>query len=692
MLLQPYHMIAPLLLLLVAAGSCHAAIDGGGSDDGRMFVYNGFTGANLSVDGPSLIMPNGLLLVTNATGRTGGSLNGHAFRPFPLPFHTASNATGSVRSFSTSFVFGIIRQYEGLGSDGMAFFVSASKEALSTAQPGPSLGLLNDINNRNRNSSARIFAVELHTSRNVQLHDINDNHVGVDVDSSLVPLDSASAGYYDDDEDGGRFQNLSLISRKAMQVWVDYDGRATEITVTIAPLGLAKPKKPLLRTITDLSGVLQSTAYMGFSASTGYRTRHFVLGWSFALDGPAPVLDLSMLPALPTALSNSRSMSITMKIVLALASVALVSVGIGVYIFVRRRLKYSEVHEDWEVPFGPNRFSYKDLFHATEGFSDKNLLGRGGFGSVYKGVLRKSDKEVAVKRLSHDSRQGKKEFIAEVVSIGHLRHQNIARLLGYCRRKGEFLLVYEYMENGSLDKYLHTRNGPTLCWSQRYSIIKGVASSLLYLHEEWEHVVIHRDIKPSNVLLDSKMNGWLGDFGLAKIYGRETAAPATHVAGTIGYLAPELARTGRPTPFTDVYAFGMFLLEVTCGRKPIFTDKQNNRLLLVEWVLEHHRDGSILDTVDPRLQGEFNMEEVTIVLKLGLICTYPLPNMRPIMRKVMQYLVHNQSPPDLSPAYISYMSLMQNQGFNSDNMNTTCSEATTSVATVSSATILRDGR
>ena len=167
------------------------------------------------------------------------------------------------------------------------------------------------------------------------------------------------------------------------------------------------------------------------------------------------------------------------------------------------------------------------------------------------------------------------------------------------------------------------------------------------------------------------------------------------MAGTIGYLAPELARTSKPTPFTDVYAFGMFLLEVTCGRKPIFTGEQNNRLLLVEWVLEHHRDGSILDTVDPRLQGEFNMEEVTIVLKLGLICTYPLPNVRPIMRKVMQYLDHSQPPPDLSPTYISYimMTQMQNEGFDSHDM--ACSQPAMSVATLSgesSVTILRMGR
>ncbi|XBI52301.1 hypothetical protein VPH35_034688 [Triticum aestivum] len=629
-------------------------------------------------------MPSGLLMLTNGVTR---NMKGQAFYPIPLPFR---NATGAVRSFSTIFAFAIFGQYDDLSSDGMAFFVSTSKEVLSTALPGQFLGLLNDTNNGNQ--SARIVAVELDTFQDAELQDIDNNHVGVDVDS-LVSRRSHFSGYYDDDT--GMFQNLSLISRKAIQVWVDYDRTATKITVTMAPLGVARPKRPLLQTTVDLSDVVQSTAYVGFSSASGglVSARHFLLGWSFALDGPAPPLNILRLPALPS--TNAWSLSISMKIVLALASAALVLAGIGIYIFIRRRLKYSEVHEDWEITFSPNRFSYKDLFHATEGFSDNNLLGRGGFGSVYKGMLRKPAMEVAVKRMSHDSRQGVREFIAEVVSIGRLRHRHITQLLGYCRRKGELLLVYDYMENDSLDKYLHTRNGPTLCWSQRYSIIKGVASSLLYLHEEWEQVVIHRDIKASNVLLDSKMNGWLGDFGLARIYDHENTAETTHVAGTMGYLAPELSRAGRPTPFSDVYAFGVFLLEVTCGRKPIFIDEQNSRVLLIEWVLEHHHNGSMLDMVDPRLGREFNTEEVTIVLKLGLLCTYPLPNARPIMRKVMQYLDHDQLPPDLSPAYISYimMAQMQNEGFDSHNMP--CSQPIASVATVSgesSATILREGR
>ncbi|XP_044452665.1 L-type lectin-domain containing receptor kinase SIT2 [Triticum aestivum] len=692
MLLKPYLLIAPLVMLLMAAGHCCLAATGsGGSDDGRQFALNGFAGANLTLGGASMVMPNGLLMLTNGATR---KMKGHAFHPPLLLFGSGSNGTGPVRSFSTTFVLAIFGhgQHADLSVRGLAFFISSSSEVLSAALSGQPLGLSNG------NQSANIFAMEFDTLYNAQFNDIKNKYVCVDGDS-LVSLNSANTGYYDDGT--GRLLNLSVISWKAIQVWVDYNSKAMVISMTMAPLGVVRPKRPMLQTTIDLSGVVQSTAYVGFSSvMRNITSGHFILGWSFALDGPAPVLDISVLPALPSAWtktnwSNSPPISMSLKLVLALASLTLVSVGIGIYVTVRWRLNCFEVQEDWEVSLGPKRFSYEVLFHATEGFNEKNLLGRGGFGSVYKGVIHKPDIEVAVKRMSHDSRQGVKEFIAEVVSIGRLRHRNIAQLLGYCRRKGELLLIYDYMKNGSLDKYLHTRNGPTLCWSERYSIIKGVASSLLYLHEEWEQVIIHRDIKASNVLLDSKMNGRLGDFGLARIYDHETAAQTTHVAGTMGYLAPELLRAGRPTPFSDVYAFGMFLLEVTCGRRPIFINEQNNRVLLVEWLLEHHHNSSMLDTVDPRLGGEFNMKEVTIVLKLGLLCTYPSPNARPVMRKVMQYLDHDQSPPDLSPAYISYimMAQMQNEGFDSHNMP--CSQPARSVATVSgesSVTILREGR
>jgi len=649
MLFQTFHLATLLILLLVPVGRCADAT--AGTDD-EQFVYNGFKGANLTLDGASTVTPDGLLMLTNGTIQ----MIGHAFHPSPLPFRDpgAQNATAA-RSFSTTFVFAIFGPYIELSTHGLAFFVSSDMAVLSTALPGQFLGLLN--NTDNGNSSTHVFAVELDTLFNAEFLDINSNHVGVDVDS-LVSRAAADAGYYDDGT--GQFRNLSLVSRKAMQVWVDYDRGATQVTVTMAPLGLSRPKKPLLQTTVDLSGVVQDAAYVGFTSATGILfSRHFVLGWSFAFDGPAPALNISALPDLPPAGPKPRSK--VLEIVLPIATATLVFVvGILIYALVRRRIKYAELREDWETAFGPHRFSYKDLYHATGGFSDKRLLGAGGFGSVFKGVLRKSNMEVAVKKVSHESKQGMKEFIAEVASMGRLRHRNLVQLLGYCRRKGELLLVYDYMPNSSLDKYLYDRSKGTMDWPQRFHIIRGVAAGLLYLHEDWEQVVIHRDVKASNVLLDGEMNGRLGDFGLARLYDHGTDAHTTHVVGTMGYLAPELGHTGKATPATDVFAFGAFLLEVTCGRRPIEQYEHNNHtVVLVDWVTERWRRGLILDAADTMIPDVFNPDEVSLVLKLGLLCSHPLPNARPTMRQVTQYLDGDMPLPDLSQTYTTSFVMME---------------------------------
>jgi serine/threonine protein kinase len=668
-----------ILLLLILDGALVSS-----ADDGQ-FAYQGFAAANLSLDGLAAVMPNGLLALTNFTFQK----KGHAFNPTPLHFlNKTMNSTAVMsRSFSTSFVFAIVSSYDGLSDHGLAFVVAPTTN-LATARAGQFLGLLNATNGT---ASDHILAVELDTIMDPEFRDINSNHVGIDI-NSLMSRQARPAGYYGDD---GVFRNLKLNSHKPMQVWVDYDGQAGQLNVTLAPVEEPKPRTPLISEAIDLSTVLADTMYVGFSSATGVvKTQHYVLGWSFSFDGPAPLLDFSKLPMLPRVGPKPRSK--VLEVVLPLATALLIAAVLAaVSFFVWQRRRFAEVREDWEDEFGPHRFAYKDLFRATDGFKNRNLLGVGGFGRVYKGVLPASNLEIAVKRVSHDSRQGVKEFIAEVVSIGRPRHRNLAQLLGYCRRNRELLLVYDYMENGSLDKYLYNKNGLALHWPQRYWIIKGVASSLLYLHEEWEQVVIHRDIKASNVLLDRQMNGRLGDFGLARLYDHGTDDQTTHVVGTMGYLAPELVRTGKATPSTDVFAFGVFLLEVVCGRRPIERGEQSNRVILVDWVLEHHRNGSITDTVDPRFMGKFSTEEVTLVLKLGLLCAHPSPNVRPSVRKVMQYLDGAQAVPDISPTYTSYsmMDLMQNEGFDSYIMS--CSASATSVPSVSggsSVTVLVDGR
>ncbi|KAF8091180.1 hypothetical protein N665_0452s0049 [Sinapis alba] len=609
----------------------------------QILTYNGFNPpTDISLQGLATVTPNGLLKLTNTTVQK----TGHAFYTKPIRFKESPNST--VSSFTTSFVFAIYSQIPTLSGHGIAFVVAPSP-GLPFALPSQYIGLFNNSNNGN--DTNHVFAVEFDTIQSNEFGDPNDNHVGIDI-NGLRSVNSSTAGYWDEKH---VFQNLNLISRKLMQVWIGYDNLSNRIDVTMAPYGSDKPSKPLITYVQDLSSILLQDMYIGFASATGsVISEHFVAGWSFRLNGEAPSLTSSNLPKLPRF--EPRRISDFYKIGMPLISLFLIFSVISLAFYVaRRRKKFEEELDDWEKEFGKNRFRFKELYQATKGFKEKDLLGSGGFGRVYRGILPTTKLEVAVKRVSHDSKQGMKEFVAEIVSIGRMSHRNLVPLLGYCRRRGELLLVYDYMPNGSLDKYLYNNPETTLDWKQRSKIIKGVASGLFYLHEEWEQVVIHRDVKASNVLLDADFNGRLGDFGLARLYDHGSDPQTTHVVGTLGYLAPEHSRTGRATTATDVYAFGAFLLEVVSGRRPIeLQSESDDTFLLVEWVFGLWLRGNIMEAKDPNLGCDgYDLEEVEMVLKLGLLCSHSDPRARPSMRLVLQYLRGDMSLPELTPLDLS---------------------------------------
>ncbi|KAL3839495.1 hypothetical protein ACJIZ3_024086 [Penstemon smallii] len=586
------------------------------SSNSSSFTYNGFKSSNLTLDGLAQITSNGLLRLSNVTKQQ----TGHAFYSIPLNFKNSSN--GSVLSFSTYFVCALVPEFQPLGGHGMAFVIAPTR-GLPGSLPSTYLGLFNDSNNGN--FSNHVVAVELDTLKSTEFQDINDNHVGIDI-NGLVSKVAKPAAYYDNRI--GSFQNLTLNNRRPMQVWIEYDSIVNLLNVTLAPFQVEKPSVPLLSFSYDLSLVMNQTMYVGFSAAP-LLTSTYVLGWSFSINGKAQ--ELSQLPKLPRFGPKKQPKILT----IGLPVISILSLFLGVSIVayhVRRKWKYSELLEGWELDYVPQRFRYKDLYVATKGFKDKELLGTGGFGKVYRGVMANSNIQIAVKRVSHESRQGMKEFVAEIVSIGRLRHRNLVPLLGYCRRKGELLLVYEYMPNGSLDKFLHDQPKCTLNWDQRFRVIKGVASGLLYLHEEWEQVVVHRDIKASNVLL----------------YDHGSDPQTTHVVGTLGYLAPEHTRTGKATTSTDVYAFGAFLLEVACGRRPVEPRASSETAVLIEWVLSLWSRGEILGAVDLNLGSDYVKEEVELVLKLGLLCSHSRPEIRPRMRQIVMYLEGTVALPDLA--------------------------------------------
>lgn len=635
------------------------------AQDEKHFIYNGFQGAKLHLDGLANIHPDGLLQMTNSSLQ--GS--GHVFYPQPIKFNTTN-------SFSTTFTFAINTDVPGHGGHGIAFVISSSMN-FQRAVPAEYLGLFNISNNGN--SSNHVFAIELDTVQNAVFGDIDGNHVGIDV-NGLRSVASASVAYYSDEE--MKNVSLQLSGGTPMQIWIDYDGEKMLMNVTIAPIKHPKPEKYLLSAPVDLSPAFLDSMYVGFSSSTGLTaTEHYISGWSWSQLGPAQDLDLSKLPPIPK-LKNHRDKLKVLFIVLIVVLVLLLEIIAGVAFAIWRK-KYEELKEPWEQEYISHRYSFKDLYIATKGFKDSELLGFGGFGKVYKGVIPSTHTQVAVKKVSHDSRQGMREFVSEIVTMRRLRHRNLVQLLGYCRRKGELLLVYDYMPNGSLDKCLFKSKKSNLSWSQRFNIVKGVASALLYLHEEWEQVVLHRDVKASNVLLDADMNARLGDFGLARLYDHESDPRSTHVVGTVGYLAPELSVTGKPTTATDVFAFGTFLLEVACGRRPnSLQEFSSEDFVLVDWVYNCWKKGSILETSDPKLDGNYSVEEMELVLKLALLCSHPTPEKRPSMRQVVQFLHGDANLPDIPTDYDP-----QSNSFFGDNWTLSMSVPSSSSYGISHATV-----
>ncbi|KAK6933141.1 Legume lectin domain [Dillenia turbinata] len=372
------------------------------------FTYEGFKDNNqyLSLNGNAEIEKDGILRLTNDTSR----ILGHAFYSQPVKFKNSSD--GSVFSFSTCFAFAIQSVVPKLGGHGFAFTISPNKN-LSSALPSQYLGLLNSSDNGN--FSNHIFAVEFDTIQDFEFGDINDNHMGIDM-NSLVSNSSVSAAYY---AENSTLVDLYMKSGQTILAWIEYDSFSQLLNVTISPSS-SKPRSPILSYKVDLSPILYNRMYVGFSASTGLlASSHYIFGWSFNMSGEAKSLDLSSLPSLPGPPKKNTVLIIGVFV----SSLVLIISICAIAFYTIRKIRNADVIEDWEK--------------QQKGFRDKELIGFGGFGKVYKGTLPNSNSHVAVKRISHESTQGLREFISEISSIGRLRHRNLVQLLGWCRRRGK---------------------------------------------------------------------------------------------------------------------------------------------------------------------------------------------------------------------------------------------------------------
>nr|XP_043611090.1 L-type lectin-domain containing receptor kinase VIII.1-like [Erigeron canadensis] len=629
------------------------------SGEAISFDFQSLSLNTLNLLGDAHLVNTSIKLTRDLTVPSSGS--GAVLYKKPIRFKRPESSI--VTSFTCFFSFSIPNLSPGSVGGGLSFVMSPTDGTVGDA--GGYLGI-----------PTGAVGIEFDTLMDVEFNDINGNHLGVDLNSMI------SSHVADLD-----IINVDLTSGDQVNSWVEFNGSTQQLDVWVS-YSNAKPNSPVLSVSVDLHKYVNEFMFVGFTGSTQGSTEvHSVEWWTFTSSfddsppsSPPPTVNLTnpnfdSVDTLPPSIApteSTRARPSTQKrskcnklckegagavvgVVTAGAFFLALCTMFLIWVYTRKVKKSKKPQLfDSEIIKTPKEFSYKELKLATKSFDPTRVIGHGAFGTVYRGVLSVSGEVVAVKRCSHSGGQGMAEFLSELSIIGTLRHRNLVRLQGWCHEKGEILLVYDLMPNGSLDKALF-ESKMVLPWVHRSKILMGVASALAYLHQECENQVIHRDVKSSNVMLDEGFNAKLGDFGLARKIEHDKSPDATMAAGTMGYLAPEYLLTGRASDKTDVFSYGAVVLEVASGRRPIekeatgVTNTRENRNL-VEWVWGLHKEEKLLAAADPRLCGEFDEAEMLKVLLIGLVCSHPDPMVRPTMRNVVQMLVGEAEVPVVSRA------------------------------------------
>ncbi|GMH26100.1 hypothetical protein Nepgr_027943 [Nepenthes gracilis] len=359
---------------------------------------------------------------------------------------------------------------------------------------------------------------------------------------------------------------------------------------------------------------------------------------------------LSFQPASLTGQLNSGAkghlVAVAFGVSFGVAIVIVIVVGLGSWwCYGRNRQVFFDVNaeqHDQEACLGQlKRYSFKELRAATDHFNPTNILGKGGFGIVYKGCL-SDGMLVAVKRLKdYNIAAGEIQFQTEVETISLALHRNLLRLCGFCTTENERILVYPFMPNGSVASRLKDCiNGqPVLDWSRRKKIALGTARGLLYLHEQCDPKIIHRDVKAANILLDEEFEAVVGDFGLAKLLDHRESHVSTAVRGTVGHIAPEYLSTGQSSEKSDVFGFGILLFELITGQKALDFGRGTNRKgVMLDWIKKLHHEGKLNQLVDKDLKNNFDKIELEEMVQAALLCTQFNPSQRPKMSEVLWML------------------------------------------------------
>uniref|UniRef100_A0A0D9X9Q0 non-specific serine/threonine protein kinase n=1 Tax=Leersia perrieri TaxID=77586 RepID=A0A0D9X9Q0_9ORYZ len=643
----------------------------------KSYAYDAFQRGDPAVSsllfGGDAGINNGALQVTPDSRNLNDFLSnksGSVLLPHQFTLWRRTNATTTrVVSFNTTFSINVFYDHESRPGEGLTFVVAPNADGPPPGSHGGFLGLTNATLESDPEKN-RFVAVEFDTFRQPEgRFDPDDNHVGLDIGSVKSNVTAPLAAV-----------NVTIATNRTSPanytVWIEYDGVARRLAVFMGVRGNPKPAKAVLAAALDLSEHVPEKGYLGFTASTGVSFElNCILDWNLTIE------------TFPNSKKKNWVVAVAVAVPVAGIAVAVAAFFVARVVRARRSMERRRrerlEHTLTNLPGMPKEFAYEKLRRATKNFDERLRLGKGGYGMVYKGVLpavvaddgrpetttTTMTTEVAVKMFTRDDASCVDDFVKEVDIINRLRHRNIVPLIGYCYKKGQLLLVYEYMPNGSLDQHLFSSPPapppPSLGWDLRYSILSGVASALHYLHDEYDQKVIHRDLKASNIMLDAAFSARLGDFGLARAIDTdktsymENSSVAGGVHGTVGYIAPECFHTEKATRESDVYAFGAVVLEVVCGRRPRCGGDGDGEVngfgFLVDWVWRLHRDGRVVDAVDQRLGGEFDAGDAERLLLLGLACSHPTPAERPRTMEITQILLRSAPPPVVPPFKPSFV-------------------------------------
>ncbi|RZC64284.1 hypothetical protein C5167_007970 [Papaver somniferum] len=576
------------------------------------FNFPNFTSNDPRINLQGYSVRNGSFI--EVTRNSGGSV-GRAIYSEAIQLWDAT--TGRMTDFDTSFI--INGHDETIAGDGMAFFLASFGSTLPPNSSGGGLGLLTRNISQNNLATNQIVAVEFDSFKNQ--YDPSSDHVGINVNSVVSVATVLLA-------DG------SISDGRKANAWVTYNSATERLSVFLSYGNnpVFSGSDSILFHIVDLSKVLPERITVGFSASNGRRTEiHRVLSWQF--NSTPELIDEKTCEGR----TDGKGKGIATELAVGLGVVlGVLGCGLGFAFFIC----WKKWRTSRKVTGDARNNADSSMDYA---FQNGTGPKRGGFGGVYKGFLSDLNLNVAVKRVSQGSQQGKKEYQSEVKIISQLRHRNLVQLIGWCHVKNELLLVYEFMPKRSLDKHLF-RGVNILTWETRYRIALGLAFALSYLHEDWEQCVLHRDIKTSNVMLDSEFNAKLGDFGLARLVDHAKGSKTTAVAGTRGYLAPECFKTRKSTKESDVYSFGIVALDIACGRRPV---EATTGVSSVGWVWGLYGGGKLLDAADEKLNKKFNEVEMQQLMIVGLWCAHPDSKLRPLATQVIRVLKFESPLPKL---------------------------------------------